>query len=143
MQVFESSLLPPKFFTEHLALCLNCSGSFSHPDFLPHSHDSRPATIKLTALPLLCDIRLFILSFPAHRIMSVPDVRIRRKSSLERCDPYAIPEVYYAKEGGYSSLVRNRVWVTKSYAHPELVNRRRASHGKLQLCKGCRLGIRC
>ena len=62
--------------------------------------------------------------------MSLPTGRLRRSSSLERCDPYASPEVYYAKEHGTSSLVRNRAWVTKSPARIEIVNRRRASHGK-------------
>lgn len=62
--------------------------------------------------------------------MSLPDGRIRRSPSIERRDPYASPEVYYAKDHGTSSLVRNRIWVTKSPPQIEIVNRRRASHGK-------------
>jgi hypothetical protein len=63
--------------------------------------------------------------------MSLPDGPIRRSASFERCDPYASPEIYYAKEHGTSSLVRNRAWVTKSPAHIHIVNRRRGSHGIL------------
>ncbi len=62
--------------------------------------------------------------------MSLPNARIRRSSSIERRDPYASPEIYYAKEHGTSSLVSNRIWVTKTPAQIEIVNRRRASHGK-------------
>jgi hypothetical protein len=62
--------------------------------------------------------------------MSLPNGRIRRSSSLERRDPYASPQVYYAKDDGSSSLVRNRLWVSKTAAQNEIVNRRRASHGK-------------
>jgi len=61
----------------------------------------------------------------------LPDDPIRRSASFERRDPYASPEIYYAKEHGTSSLVRNRAWVTKSPAHIHIVNRRRGSHGKL------------
>jgi hypothetical protein len=62
--------------------------------------------------------------------MSLSNGRIRRSSSLERRDPYASPEIYYGKEDGASSLARNRIWSTKSPAEREVVNKRRASHGK-------------
>jgi hypothetical protein len=61
--------------------------------------------------------------------MSLSYGRVRRSSSLERRDPYATPDVYYAKEDG-SSLVRNRIWMKKSPADGEIVNKRRGSHGK-------------
>lgn len=62
--------------------------------------------------------------------MSVSNGRIRRSSSLERRDPYASPDIYYGKEDGSSSLVLNRVGVTKSPARGKIINIRRASHGK-------------
>jgi hypothetical protein len=62
--------------------------------------------------------------------MNVSNGRIRRSSSIERRDPYASPEIYYAKEAPTSPLVRDRVWVTKSPTRGGILNRRRASHGK-------------
>lgn len=89
----------------------------------------------------LCELNHFFLSFflssflpfpptTCGRIMTLPNARIRRRSSLEKRDPFASPEVYYAKEDGLSSLVQNRLWVTRKPSQNDVVNRRRSSHGK-------------